>query len=83
MLPKIKSIKPMRNYLLDIVFDDGYEGIYDMKADMNILPGYDDLKNIYGLFEQVCIDKSRTCIFWNDYIDLSSDTLYEYSQPKF
>lgn len=83
MLPKIKSIKPMHNYLLDIVFDDGYEGIYDMKDDMNMLPGYDDLKNIYGLFEQVSIDKSRTCIYWNDYIDLPSDTLYEYSQPKF
>lgn len=27
---------------------------------------------------QVIIDKSRTCVYWNDRIDLPSDTLYEY-----
>ena len=27
---------------------------------------------------QVKIDKSRTCVYWNDRIDLPSDTLYEY-----
>ena len=39
---------------------------------------HEDLKNISGLFESVQLDKSRTCVFWNDYIDLPSDAIYEY-----
>ena len=39
-----------------------------------------NLKNIYGLFEQVQLDESRTCVFWNDDIDLPSDAIYEYGK---
>lgn len=42
----------------------------------------DILKFIDGLFDQVQLDESRTCIFWNEYIDLASDTLYEYGIEK-
>ena len=44
------------------------------------LPGYLDLKKITGLYESVQLDESRTCVFWNDYIDLPSDTIYEYGK---
>ena len=43
---------------------------------------YEDLKIIHGLFEQVQLDESRTCIFWNEFIDLPSDTIYEYGKVK-
>lgn len=79
MIPKIKSVKPLKNYVLQIVFDDGKTGFYDVEEDMKTIKGYDDLKHIHGLFEQVKLDESRTCVFWNDYIDLPSDTLYEFS----
>lgn len=78
MIIRIKTLKPLDDYKLLVSFDDGKTVIYDLKDDMKKLPGYDDLKNITGLFNHVQLDESRTCVFWNDYIDLPSDTIYEY-----
>lgn len=80
MIPRIKSIRPMEDYVLQVTFDDGKSVLYDMNEDIDILPGYSDLKNIQGLFTQVKVDKSRTCVFWNNNIDLPSDTIYEYGE---
>lgn len=80
MIPKIKSVKPVENYSLEVVFNDGKSVLYDVNEDIETLPGYDDLKNIQGLFRQVQLDESRTCVYWNEYIDLSSDTIYEYGK---
>ncbi len=82
MLPRIKSVKTCKDYILDIVFDDDRNVLYDMNEDIDTLPGYGELKSTLGLFEQVCVDESRTCIFWNDRIDLPSDILYEYGSDK-
>ena len=78
MIPRVKSVIPMENYILDVVFDDNVRVYYDMKKDISSLPGYDDLRNIQGLYQNVQLDLSRTCIYWNEYIDLPSDTIYEY-----
>lgn len=78
MLPRIKSVTPLENYILHVVFDDGKIVLYDVKDDMQTIPAYDDLRTISGLFQQVRIDDSRTCIYWNDFIDLPSDAIYEY-----
>lgn len=66
--------------ILEIVFDDGKEVLYDMNDDIDTLPGYDDLKSIPYLFKQVSLDESRTCVYWTDDIDLLSDMLYEYGK---
>ena len=80
MIPKIKSVTPLENYFLHVIFDDGRDCLYDLNDDIKNLKGYDDLKNIHGLYKQVQLDESRTCIFWNEYIDLPSDIIYEYSK---
>lgn len=80
MIPRIKSVKPQKNYILDVVFDDGKKCLYDVKEDMNDIEEYMDLKNIFGLFEQVQLDESRTCVFWNDFIDIPSDAIYKYGK---
>ena len=79
MIPRISSIQPLPDYMLSVAFDDGRRVLYDVKEDMN-LPGYDQLRTVYGLFDQVQLDQSRTCIYWNDEIDLPSDILYEYGR---
>ena len=81
MIPRISNIKPLPDYLLDVSFDDGRRVIYDVKEDMH-LPGYSALRDIYGLFQQVQLDESRTCVYWNEDIDLPSHTLYEYGRIK-
>lgn len=80
MIPRIKSVKPMKNYALEVVFDDGKSVLYDVNEDIETLPGYDALKNCRGLFNQVQLDESRTCVFWNEDIDLPSDSIYEYGK---
>ena len=80
MIPKIKSIIADDNFILKVLFDDGKNVAYDMSDDIENLPHYDDLKKVIGLFRQVKLDESRTCVYWNDYIDLPSDILYEYGK---
>ena len=82
MIPRIKSVTPMPNYFLHVVFDDGKDVLYDVKDDIQTITSYSDLKTIHGLFEQVQLDQSRTCVFWNDMIDLPSDTIYEYGLER-
>lgn len=78
MIPRIKSVKPISNYRLYVVFDDGKIVIYNVKDDIDTIESYKDLETIYGLFNQVQLDTSRTCVYWNESIDLSSDIIYEY-----
>ena len=80
MIPRIKSVTPLPDYCLSVSFDDGRRVRYDVKEDF-ALPGYGVLRDVHGLFQQVQLDESRTCVFWNEDVDLPSDTLYEYGKP--
>lgn len=80
MIIRIKELKPIEDYKLLVTFDDGKIVKYDVKDDIKTLPGYSDLETITGLFEHIRLDESRTCVFWNDYIDLPSDVIYEYGE---
>ena len=80
MIPRIKSVKPMKDYVLNVIFDNGKNVLYDMNEDIDTLAGDGDLKSVYGLFAQVQVDDSRTCVFWNENIDLPSDIIYEYGK---
>ncbi|MDO4510579.1 MAG: DUF2442 domain-containing protein [Bacteroidales bacterium] len=78
MIPRIKTLKALDNYILAVEFDDGYKVLYDVKDDINTLPSFKDLIDMCGLFSQVQLDSSRTCVYWNDKIDLASDSIYEF-----
>ncbi len=80
MLQRIKTIEPLPDYCLRAYFEDGQVVIYDVKEDMEQIPSYRALADISGLFNQVQLDQSRTCVFWNDEIDLPSDMIYEYGK---
>lgn len=78
MIPRINKLKVLDNYILYVEFDDGYKVKYDVMDDINTLPAFRSLIDVYGLFQQVQLDTSRTCVYWNDEIDLASDSIYEY-----
>ena len=78
MIPRIKMVEPLPDYKLKVLFDDGKTVIYNVKEDIETIESYKDLAAVHGLFEQVQLDESRTCVCWNDQIDLPSDTIYEY-----
>lgn len=81
MIQRIRFVAPLPDYRLDVAFDDGKRVVYDVKEDMH-LPNYSQLREVTGLFQQVRLDESRTCVYWNDEIDLPSDTIYEYGFPR-
>ena len=78
MFPRIKELKPLKDYKLFVVFDTNEQVIYDVEDDINTLDDFKPLKTEMGLFENVMLDSSRTCVYWSDRIDLPSDTLLEY-----
>jgi hypothetical protein len=70
----------MDGYQLAVQFDDGYKVLYDVMDDMVNVEEFKDLQAIGGLWAMVKLDKSRTVVYWNDRIDLPSDTIYEYGK---
>lgn len=81
MIPRIKSIQPLEDYVLLVEFDNGRKVEYDVKDDINTLADFSMLESECGLFQNVQLDSSRTCVYWNERIDLPSDTILEYGQP--
>ena len=82
-LPRIKSVEALPDYRLSVVFDDGKAAVYDVEEDMERIEEFQLLKQVPHLWKQVKVDSSRTCVYWNGRIDLSSDTLYEYGVPQY
>lgn len=80
MIPRIKHLDALPNLTLKVEFDDGRIVLYDVGEDVRDIPSYAPLANLRGLFPSVQLDQSRTCVFWNDEIDLPSDTIYEYGR---
>ena len=78
MILRIKDVKPLPDFRLSVLFDDGRKVIYDVADDMRDITDYRVLREIPGLFQNVQLDKSRTCVFWNDDVDIASDIIYEY-----
>ena len=77
---RIKHIEPVSPLKLRATFDDGRIVLYDVAEDVRDIPDYAPLETVPGLFGQVQLDQSRTCVFWNDDIDLPSDAVYEYGE---
>ena len=82
MIPRIKSFEPLEDYWLRVTFDNGRVVQYNVMDDIRTIPAFQDLEKIYGLFQNAQLDQSRTCIYWNDRIDLPSDTIYEYGADE-
>ena len=55
--------------------------MYDVAEDIRTIEAFQELKTLPGLFGNVRLDSSRTCVVWNERVDLPSDTIYEYGVP--
>lgn len=77
MFYKIKMVKPLKNYILEIIFQNGAIKYYDLSS---LLKKWDVFKQLItekGLFNQVKVDKGGYGISWNDEIDISCNELWE------
>ena len=77
IVPRPISVKPLNNYELLVIFDNGEEKIYDMRKNLE-LKFYSKLKN-KELFKQV--KTSGLNIEWSTGEDLDPDELYFNSVP--
>ena len=77
MFHKVKSVKTIKDYILEIVFEDNTIKYYDISTLFVKWPIFQDLKTIPKLFEQVKVDIGGYGISWNDEIDLSCNELWE------
>lgn len=82
MIPKIREIAPLADYRLLVDFDEGRRVVYDVAEDIRAIPDFAELGTVPGLFESAHLDTSRTCVVWNDRIDLPSHAIYEYGKES-
>ena len=68
----------MDDFKLFVRFDEGKDVVYDFSDDIRDIAAFHELKTLPGLFKNARLDSSRTCVVWNERIDLPSDTIYEY-----
>ncbi len=80
VIPRITKLIPLDDLMLRVTFDDGKSVLYDVKEDIKNIPSYKVLETETGLFKNVRLDPSRTCVYWSDEIDLPSDAIYEYGK---
>ena len=82
MFHKIKDVKPLDEFILEITFQDESIKYYDVKSVIDRWPSFNDLLTIAGLFSQVKVDNGGYGISWNDEIDLSCNELWENGYSK-
>ncbi|MFH1603620.1 MAG: DUF2442 domain-containing protein [Pseudomonadota bacterium] len=73
MYPSVKEVTPHEDYTLSVVFDNGEEGILDMKPILEF--GIFERIKDYGKFRQVRV--SFDTIEWDCGVDLDPEFIYE------
>ena len=77
MTHKIVSVKPMKNFVLLVGFQNGIEKTYDMRTLYPIFPQFEVFENDINLFNQVQVDMGGYGISWNDDLDLDAEDIWE------
>ena len=71
----IKSVKPLKDMILELVFNNGVNKKYDIKP---LIKKYDIFKCLENekLFYNVKVDIGGYGIIWNENIDLSCEEIW-------
>jgi hypothetical protein len=72
--PRIKYVSPKPYYLLDVVFENGIQKLYDFKPMLSD-ERFENLKDLIW-FNAVRVDTSGCGIFWDNDHDLSEYELW-------
>ena len=77
MFHKIKSVRPLPDYRLQVQFAEGVTKIYDVKPLFTKWIPFQRFQMNPDLFSQVTVDMGGHGIVWDDELDLSCEELYE------
>lgn len=76
MFHKVKEVKVIEKYMLEVEFYEGTIKKYDVSPLFEKWEVFRRLKTQDGLFNQVKVDQGGYGISWNDEIDLSCEELW-------
>jgi len=76
MFHRVKSVQPLPDMVLHVVFDSGEAKLYDVKPLMDKWKVFRDLAQ-NSLFNVVRVDAGGYGVAWNEYIDLACNELWE------
>ena len=82
MFYKVKEVKPLKDYILEITFFNEKIIYYDVSNLFEKWKIFNELRENKELFNKVKVDKGGYGISWSDEIDLSCDELWENSYSK-
>lgn len=77
--PPLESAKPLRPYVVRVVFSDGEVRDVDIEPLLDG-PIFQPLRDP-AFFEQVAVDEYSESLFWPNGADLDPDVLYGAAQP--
>lgn len=77
MFHKVKNVKALPNFILQVDFINGISKYYDVKPLFPLWKQFTALQSTTNLFNLVKVDVGGYGISWNDEIDLSCDELWE------
>ncbi len=77
MFYKVKAVKALENYYLQVTFLNDEVKLYDVKPLFKKWQQFLLLQMANSLFEQVKVDAGGYAVSWNDELDLSCNELYE------
>lgn len=77
MTHKIASVKPMKNFVLLVDFQNGVEKTYDIHTLYPVFPQFKVFETDVDLFHQVQVDMGGYGISWNDDLDLDAEDVWE------
>lgn len=77
MTHRVKSVIPLDNNTLSVMFQNGVEKEYDMRSLYSIFPQFKVFETIDGLFQQVKVDVGGYGLSWNDELDLDAEEIWD------
>ncbi|HEY0427600.1 MAG TPA: DUF2442 domain-containing protein [Pyrinomonadaceae bacterium] len=80
-LVRIKSVKPLENFVVELEFTDGTSRTIDLEP---FLHGkiFEPLRNSLEMFRAVKVDKRMGTIIWENGADIDPDVLYHGLKPS-
>ena len=76
MFYKIKSIKPLDDMLLEVLFENGIIKKYDLKMLFEKRPEFKKLQE-KSFMNKICVDVGGYGISWDETLDISCNELWE------
>jgi hypothetical protein len=71
-IPNLQSVKPLPDYKLELIYANGFSGVYDVTC----LLEYEVFSKLKKIEVFNLVHKSYNAVVWNEEIDLCGDSLY-------